>query len=53
MGVTSAAWTTGRLADYLARVTGRRAGQETVRRAHRPACLVGKPLDKAVAEFRR
>jgi hypothetical protein len=41
------------LADYLARATGCRAGRETVRRAHPPARLVGKPLDKAVAEFTR
>jgi transposase len=45
LGVPSAVWTTRLLADYLAGVTGYRAGIETVRLAlHRRAFICKRPI---------
>jgi len=44
VGVNSANWTTGRLADYLAEQTGYRVGIETVRkRLHRADYVCKRP----------
>ncbi len=44
VGVNSANWTTGRLADYLAEQTGYRVGSETVRkRLHRADYVCKRP----------
>jgi transposase len=54
VGVRSANWTTGLLADYLARVTGHRSGLETVRKAlHRAGYVCKRPrwvLDRKAEE---
>jgi transposase len=54
VGVRSANWTTGLLADYLARTTGHRCGVETVRKAlHRIGYVCKRPrwvLDRKAEE---